>query len=106
MNITYAEYKIINEYPYLRVIIDGKEAIIGNFKKSLLDLGYVPLKSREVAWETLLPKIHLNTQNDSEPIELKGFTNDPKIIELAKKYWKAINHLDGQKFEEGPITIS
>lgn len=105
MNINRAEYVWIDRRPFLRLMIDGKEALIGEFKWSLLELGYVPLHSGAVNWEELLPEIHIPANEDHDSIELRGFTNDPVVIKMARSYWKAINHLDGEKFSEGPVLI-
>jgi len=103
MHVSQAEYITIKEHPYLSLTIDGKEALIGDFKKSLLDKGVVPLRSRilEVNWSLLLPKITL-VQRSDPPLILEGFTKDPVIIKLAQDYWNAIN---GDGFVNGPIPI-
>lgn len=108
MKILAAEYITIDKHPYLRLNIDGKEALIGDFKRSILELGVVPLRSRnaEVDWETILPEIHIPATAGTDPIDLKGFTNNPTIIEMTHEFWKAINHLDGKKFSNGPVPIS
>ncbi len=102
MDITKAEYITIDQHPFLRLIIDGKEALIGDFKWSLLELGVVPLHSRDpdVNWETILPEIHIPATEYTDSIDFKGFTNDPVIIQMAYEFWKAIN---SNKFSDGPI---
>ncbi len=107
MNINEAEYISLEKHPYLRLIIDGKEALIGDFKKSILDLGYVPLRSRDpaVAWETLLPTIYIAPTESQSELELQGFTNDPIILKMSHTYWNAINHIGEEKFTLGPISI-
>ena len=101
MDISEAEYITIDKHPYLRLIIDGKEALIGDFKWSTLELGVVPLRSRndEVDWEAILPEIHI------QAMDFKGYTNNLTIIEMTHEFWKAINHLDGKTFKNGPVTI-
>jgi hypothetical protein len=101
MHITQAEYINLDGYPFLRMIVDGKEALIGQFKWPLLEKGYVPLHSRDekVDWSQILPVIHI------DGIDLEGFTDDPVIIEMARKYWKAINHLEGESFKIGPVNF-
>jgi hypothetical protein len=109
MNITEAEYIKIDGHPFLRMIIDGKEALVGDFKWPILQLGFVPLHSRdpEVDWSKILPPIILpRPESEGEPLKLEGFTGDPIIISMAHDFWKAINHLDGKKFIEGPIQIN
>lgn len=107
MDISAAEYITIDRHPFLRLIIDGKEALIGEFKWSILELGVVPLRSRnpDVDWDTILPEIHIPATEETDPLELKGFTNDPTIIEMTHTFWKSINHLDGKKFSNGPVLI-
>lgn len=107
MNVTQAEYIRIDDHPFLRLIIDDKEALVGDFKWGILKLGYVPLHSRMegVSWEKLLPEIHIPATEESDSIDLKGFTNDPLILKMAHSYWNAINQLEGEKFEEGPLSV-
>lgn len=107
MKITKAKYIINDGYPALVLVIDGKEALIGDFKKDLLDMGYVPLGSREldVDWEETLPKIKLPKKSPYGDMVLKGFTNDHIILKLAHDFYNAVNHLEGKKFIPGDISI-
>lgn len=107
MDISQAEYITIDKHPFLRLIIDGKEALIGDFKWSILELGLVQLRSRNplVDWETSLPKIQIPDTKETDPFEFKGYTNNPAIIEMAHEFWKAINYLEGKKFNNGPVPI-
>jgi hypothetical protein len=103
MNITKAEYLLIEGHPFLRLKIDGKEALIGEFKYSILECGYVPLSSRDpnVDWGEILPEGYIPDYN----MTLTGFTNDPVILKMTHSFWKAINYIDGEKFKEGPVLI-
>lgn len=103
MNITKAEYIRIEGHPYLCLQIDEKEALVGEFKYSMLLEGCIPLRTRDpnVNWDELLPEIKLPGFETS----LRGFTNHPVIIAMAQEYWKAVNRLEGQKFHEGPVPI-
>jgi|GEM_PF-3185488 len=107
MNITKAEYVTIDKHPFLRLLIDEKEALIGEFKWSTLKLGVVQLRSRnpEVDWENLLSEIHIPATEETDSIDFKGYTNNPTIIEMTHEFWKAINHLDGKRFINGPVLI-
>ena len=107
MNINNAEYITIDAHPYLRLVIDDKEALIGELKWSIRELGYVPLTCRDfkVDWSEILPTIHVPATQTRREFTLKGFTDDPIIVKMAHAYWKAVNHLDGEKFEKGPVPI-
>jgi hypothetical protein len=107
MKISKAEYILLDGRPFLRVVIDGKEAIIGNIKWSVLQLGYVPLTSRDPAvdWDQILPKASLPETEKENAVDLTGFTDNINIVKLATKYWNAINSLNGEKFVEGPVNF-
>ena len=107
MKICNAEYIFINKHPFLRLEVDDKKALIGELKWSMVEAGYIYLSSSEsdVNWETILPEIHIPASETMNELNLKGFTNNPTIVAMARDYWKAINHLDGKKFQEGPVNI-
>lgn len=107
LNIQKAEYIYNHGYPALVLTIDKKEALISDFKKRFLDLGFVPLGSRqiEVEWENILPRITIPKDNQHTEITLKGFTDDPVIVYLARDFYDAINHLNGKEFKVGEILI-
>lgn len=90
LEITEAQYVTINDHPFLRLIINNNEALIGDFKYSLLQRGFVPLTSSNanVDWEKILSPILL-----PDGFELKGFSCDPIIIKMAKDFWKASNDM-------------
>jgi hypothetical protein len=101
MKITEAEYITIDDNPFLRLVIDEKEALVGDLKGLLLDDGYVPLISRhrDVDWSQILPPIVIRV--NEETFTLYGCTDDPVIVKMALNYWKAVN----DTFVEGPINI-
>lgn len=108
LQIKKAEYIFNQNHPALILTIDGKEALIADFKKPILDRGFVPLGSRdvEVEWRNILPEVTLPADNNNETeITLRGFTNDPVIIKLARDFYDAINHLNGKTFTIGEIAI-
>ena len=116
MNVKAAEYIRNQGYPalVLRVeveINDRKkkkelEALIADFKKGLLDEGFVHLGSREVGvdWDEILPKKRID-KDLGYGEELIGFTNDPVVVQLARDYYKAVNKEDGKVFKEGSVPI-
>lgn len=107
LKVEKADYIFIDKFPMLRLIVNGKEALIGDFKAAILNLGYVPLASNdpEVNWSQLLQPVVLPKTEEHRELTLEGFTSDPVIIHMAKEYWKAINWVDGRKFKEGPVPI-
>ncbi|MBA3237110.1 MAG: hypothetical protein H0T62_02015 [Parachlamydiaceae bacterium] len=107
MNITKAEYIAVDGHPYLRVIMDGKEAIIGDLKLTVLEMGYVQLESsdKDVNWTEILPPIKITFKDSDQEHILRGFTNDPVIVKMASIFWNAINNIEGEKFKVGPIPI-
>jgi len=107
MKIENARYQYIEKHPVLLVDIDGKEALIADFKHSVLELGYVPLASRDpsVDWEKILPKVKLPATENHFEVTLTGAISDPIVLSLAEEYWKTINWVEGRKFQEGPVPI-
>lgn len=102
-----AEYLYIDGYPTLSIIIDGKEALVEEFKHSILDKRYIPLVSRDetVNWSNILPEIAIQATANTPATTLRGYTDDPAVLELAHNFWKAVNNIDGKKFVPGPIDI-
>jgi hypothetical protein len=108
MKISDAQYILIDGHPFIKMKLDGKEAMIGEFKYSMLELGCVPLFSRDITvnWEAILPPIRIYEQQSKRELILRGCTNDPGVIAIAHTYWKSINNLEGLSFHEGPILSS
>lgn len=107
LNIEKAEYISTDGHPFLLLMINGKETLVGEIKKELLDKGYVYLASTEedFIWEDVLPKLTVPASEDFDEIELEGLTDDPVIVQMARDFWDATNFLNGKKFKEGSIDI-
>ena len=107
MNIESAEYVYIDNYPFLRLVIDNREALIGDFKYSIFLMGFVPLSSehQSVDWRNILPRVTIPATKSTPELVLEGFTNDPTILKLTKEYIEAVNHTHGKKFKEGPVAF-
>lgn len=107
MKIENARYKYIDQHPVLFVDIDGKEALIADFKYSILEIGYVPLASRDpnVDWNKILPKVNIPATENHFEVTLTGATSNAVILSLAEEYWKTINWVDGREFKEGPVEM-
>src|SRR5437016_2215573 len=69
-----AEYLYLDGYPTLRIIIDGKEALVEEFKHSVLDKRYVALVSRDesINWSDILPEITIPATDTTPATTLKG----------------------------------
>ena len=108
MHISSAAYITIDRHPYLQLMIDqeGKqiEALVGDIKFSMLQLGYVPLTSRDpkVDWDELLPPIFVPEAPGRQALNLTGFTDDLTIVKLTRTFWEATN---SKGYKDGPVKI-
>jgi hypothetical protein len=88
------------------MIADGLPAIIKLTSKSLLDRGVAILadiKDAEFPWVNNLA-YHLDgDETDLEPsTKIVGGTDDPVVVCLARRYWRAVHEL---RAKPGPVEI-
>jgi len=87
-------------YPFLDLILDSEPVSISRYqlKPSLVELGYVSLGPE---WNDRLPEINLPRDEDSGrgEITLRGFTDDPGVVELARRF------LNDDDFKHGKVLL-
>ncbi|MDR2737515.1 MAG: hypothetical protein LBB18_01050 [Puniceicoccales bacterium] len=76
--------------------IDGKIAHVYDPDPTALDDGFTPLIDLEgrTDWQSILPIVELDervAKNHGLPSQLKGATNDPKIIGIVRDFLNAIS---------------
>lgn len=100
MKVEKAKYVTVDGRPLLDMVIDGKQARVGEVRQYVWSKGYVPLDSTDphVFWEDLLPPVVLENGD-----KLRGCTNDPVVIELVSRYIDQLN--SGKPFQEGALPI-
>ncbi len=84
-------------------------AHVFEIKKIWVDLGYIPLLSAgdDFDWKAYLKPIEIKNSNkpDLDGKVLQGFTDDKRVVALARGFWDAINEENGKIFKEGPVSI-
>lgn len=83
MKITNVQYRRIDGYPVLELLIDGKQVrIMLEEKPSLHQAGLVFLGAD---WEGVVPDIEFRGTT------LRGFVQDPEILKLYDDFGKAVS---------------
>jgi hypothetical protein len=83
-------------YPALELKIGDKLAYIYQPDLKTIDDGFVYVDNLdgETDWKTLIPAIKLEesvAKRHGLEVKQKGATNDPRIVQLAREFWEAIN---------------
>lgn len=86
-------------YPFLVVLLDGKEAWVF-YEQKFLDLGIVHLMDHEGATEPIV--LPADPKRGRGEITLHGFVKDERLAELVRRYCKAT---DDGSFRAGPVEM-
>jgi hypothetical protein len=83
-------------YPALELKIGDKLAYIYQPNINTINDGFIHIDNLdgETDWRTLIPAIELEesvAKRHELEIEQRGATNDPRILQLAREFWDAIN---------------
>ena len=102
MELTNARWVLEGIYPLLKVEIDGEEATILYEQKALkYGLIFVGDEFAEILPPQTLPAEPKNGR--PKPMQVGGFVNDPRIVELHRQF-KAACDSEGP-FKTGPVAI-
>lgn len=95
--ITKAIYTF-NDCPRYEFMIGEKPAFISEVRADYLGKGFVKLFSFDTntRWEKILPEAWI--QIEDRTVKLPGFTNEPRIIAMARKFK---DDLDNDTFQAG-----
>ena len=107
LDLQSAEYVLDQGHPELRLVIDGKSALVVEPNRSLLEAGFVYLVSFRAGerWEELLPPITLPVIPGlfDEPMTVEGVTDDPRIVRLVRDFVEALDQPGA--FQPGPLPL-
>jgi len=101
-NIQQAEYIEQQGLPVLRLLIDGKEAILDTFSLNgtLVQLGYVYLGEE---WEKRISApLPADPADNRGEEQLRGFTTDPRVVALASTFLRDVSRGTARL---GPIPL-
>ncbi|MDP9352115.1 MAG: hypothetical protein M3P51_11310 [Chloroflexota bacterium] len=92
MNLEKVEYVALSGYPMLRLVINGREALVDSrMSPAIRKAGYVKLLGE---WEELLPTTILpgdpEPGGNSQPTPMHGLTNEPEILTAFDYFRKAV----------------
>lgn len=102
IKLSHAKYVSHGGYPVLLVVIEGEPTYLAseNQKPTVLNAGLVFVG--ELFTDLgICPEVTI-TPRDGGPTTLRGFSNDPRLLALYRRFLDAIN--DGT-FQDGPVPI-
>jgi hypothetical protein len=89
-------------YPVLSVTVNGRPVLftLEQQKPAVLAAGFVSL-----GWEheDLVPARAFTAPGGADPVPLRGFTDDPRVVALYRRF--LADALDGGRFRPGPVPV-